>query len=117
MVNAARQTRGRAGQRTNATLHSAPMRSVIDPLYVPAVALESAADRRTTIRLALVAGPLLQVCCVAVLVWPVSGTLGLSTAPELCPAELAHCTSNGRASVPELAWNAPAGPVPVAVTL
>src|SRR3954454_4021560 len=70
-----------------------------------------------TIRLAEVAGPLLQVCCAAVLTCPVSGTLGESCVQVPCPAELAHCTSNANAFAPDDSWNAPPAPVPDAVTL
>ena len=43
-----------------------------------------------TTRLAELAGPFLQVCCVAELIWPVSGTLDESCAPDAWPAELLH---------------------------
>jgi hypothetical protein len=48
--------------RLIAIAHSGATRSESVPLYAPAVALESALERRTTIRLALLAGPLPQAC-------------------------------------------------------
>ena len=44
-------------------------------------------------RLALVAGPVLQVLWVAVLICPVSGELAVSCDPELWPDESLHWTS------------------------
>ena len=56
------------GRVTCSKAHSGPMTRVIEPLYEPAAALESACERRITIRLAEAAGPLLHVCWVAELI-------------------------------------------------
>lgn len=96
--------------------HSGATTSVSVPLYVPATALESPAERRMMMRLPVLAGPELQVCWVAELTWPVSGTFGVRSVPEACPGVLFHATSNAIVLTPDESSKLPPPPDPVAVT-